>query len=268
MENISFDINGLVLMLVLGLRHGLDPDHIAVIDGMTLRHYKDRPALAQWAGTLFALGHGLVVTFIAVIVATLSRHVSFPDWLNTVAEWLPVAFLMLVGIINLRNLLRPTHGHTIQGWRSYFLPKKLRETAHPWGIVLIGALFALVFDTTTQAAAWGLAAASSHGVGGALFIGLVFSVGMIATDTLDSRLLTALLHKTDGKKTMQQYRRFLGWLIVVMAFSVAFYSILTHFKPDLELSETAYTLTGLGFFTLVLSIYVWLWWRNRVYKMI
>ena len=42
MGNISFDINGLVLMLVLGLRHGLDPDHIAVIDGMTLRHYKER----------------------------------------------------------------------------------------------------------------------------------------------------------------------------------------------------------------------------------
>ena len=27
--------SGLLLMLVLGLRHGLDPDHIACIDGLT-----------------------------------------------------------------------------------------------------------------------------------------------------------------------------------------------------------------------------------------
>ena len=32
-ELISY--SGLVLMFVLGLRHGLDPDHIACIDGLT-----------------------------------------------------------------------------------------------------------------------------------------------------------------------------------------------------------------------------------------
>lgn len=29
--------SGLGLLFVLGLRHGFDPDHIAVIDGLTLR---------------------------------------------------------------------------------------------------------------------------------------------------------------------------------------------------------------------------------------
>ena len=28
-------VSGLVLMFALGLRHGLDPDHIACIDGLT-----------------------------------------------------------------------------------------------------------------------------------------------------------------------------------------------------------------------------------------
>lgn len=250
-------------MLVLGLRHGLDPDHIAVIDGMTLRHYRKRPQLARWAGTLFACGHGLVVTVIAVLVAFFSQSIAIPQWLAAVTEWLPTALLIVVGSINLKSLLRPAHDHSIKGWRSYFLPKKLRETAHPWGIFLIGILFALVFDTTTQAAAWGLVAASNYGVWGALVVGLVFSVGMVATDTLDSRLLTAYLQRADATVSMLRYRRFLGWVIVLMAFGIAAYSILVHFVPTIELSDKAYTGIGLAFFALVLSMYAVLFWQSR-----
>jgi high-affinity nickel-transport protein len=264
MESIAFDFNGLLLMLILGLRHGLDPDHIAVIDGMTLRHFRERPGLAKWAGTLFALGHGAVVTVIAVLVAVLSHSVALPTQFSAVAAWMPVALLLVVGTLNLVALLRnDPHSHAIRGWRYYFLPKRLRETSRPMGIFVIGVLFALVFDTTTQAAAWGLAAAGSHGVAGALLIGLVFSAGMVATDTLDSRLLTRLLQRTDGTAAMRRYRRLLGWLIVVMAYGVAAYSILTYFQPAFELGETAYTLVGLGFFAIVLSMYGLLWYRHR-----
>ena len=37
-------LSDLGLMLTLGLRHGLDPDHIAVIDGLTIRALDQRPA--------------------------------------------------------------------------------------------------------------------------------------------------------------------------------------------------------------------------------
>jgi nickel/cobalt transporter (NiCoT) family protein len=263
MENVTLDFNGMLLMLILGLRHGLDPDHIAVIDGMTLRHFRERPSLARWAGTLFALGHGAVVTVIAVLVAVLSRSIELPAQVSSVAEWVPVVLLLLVGTINVVALLRNgQHTHAIKGWRYYFLPKRLRETSHPLGIFAIGVLFALVFDTTTQAAAWGLAAAGSHGVSGALLIGILFSAGMVATDTLDSRLLTNLLQRTDGTAAMYRYRRFLGWLIVAMAYGVAGYSILAHFQPAFEIGETAYTGIGLGFFAVVLSIYALLWYRG------
>jgi high-affinity nickel-transport protein len=35
MESEIASTSGLLFMLVLGLRHGLDPDHIACIDGLT-----------------------------------------------------------------------------------------------------------------------------------------------------------------------------------------------------------------------------------------
>jgi high-affinity nickel-transport protein len=48
-------------MFMLGLRHGFDPDHIAIIDGVSVRYAATKPLLAKWTGTLFAAGHGTVV---------------------------------------------------------------------------------------------------------------------------------------------------------------------------------------------------------------
>ena len=47
------------LTFLLGLRHGLDPDHIAIIDGFAFRAAEERPGLAPWVGTLFATGHSI-----------------------------------------------------------------------------------------------------------------------------------------------------------------------------------------------------------------
>ena len=44
-------LSGLGLMLALGLRHGLDPDHIAVIDGLTIHALDQRPGMAPWVST-------------------------------------------------------------------------------------------------------------------------------------------------------------------------------------------------------------------------
>lgn len=55
----TLSTSGLVLMFVLGLRHGLDPDHIACVDGLTWRALnRAQHRHAPWIGTLFAIGHG------------------------------------------------------------------------------------------------------------------------------------------------------------------------------------------------------------------
>jgi len=80
----------LLLSLILGLRHGMDPDHLTAIDGLS----RFRPKASN--GLYFALGHGLVVTALTVgIGATLAEHAEpFAPWL-----------LILIGAINLWKLV-------------------------------------------------------------------------------------------------------------------------------------------------------------------
>jgi high-affinity nickel-transport protein len=80
---------GLLLMLMLGLRHGFDPDHIAIIDSVGLRYAETQPAVAKWAGTLFAIGHGTAVTIIAVLISQFSQAFTFPKAVWNILDWLP-----------------------------------------------------------------------------------------------------------------------------------------------------------------------------------
>ncbi len=54
------------VVFLLGLKHGLDPDHLAAIDGLTRFNAARRPRLARWSGLLFSAGHGVVVTLVAI----------------------------------------------------------------------------------------------------------------------------------------------------------------------------------------------------------
>jgi len=63
------EMPGLCLMFVLGLRHALNPGHVAVIDNIVFRTADARPRMAAWTGTFFALGHSLSVAVVAVGVS-------------------------------------------------------------------------------------------------------------------------------------------------------------------------------------------------------
>lgn len=252
--------SGLVLMFVLGLRHGLDPDHIACIDGLTWQALgrEGHRRHAPWIGSLFALGHGLLVTLIAAGLSLLSRGVSVPEALVQVFDWVPTGLLLLVGTMNLRLLLQRDATFRPMGWKLKLIPKRLRHHGSPWAVVLIGVLFASVFDTATQASAWGYV--GSHRGGGlqaALAAGLVFTVGMMITDTLDGRLICAIDRRADGQAVARRYRRVLGWLIVGISYAVAAYNIGKALVPSIELEEAAFSLTGAAMVLLMGVVWVW-----------
>jgi len=255
--------SGLGLLFVLGLRHGFDPDHIAVIDGLTLRAEQRRPALAPWIGTLFSVGHGGLVTAIAVVVSLLSREQLLPEALETFGTWVPIALLLLVGAFNLRALSRPGEFRSL-GSRAPLLPARLKQSTHPLAIVLVvvGVLFGLVFDTATQAAAWGYVATSSDGPLLALALGLAFTAGMAITDTLDSRLLTSLLRRARHGEAAR-FRRILSWIIVCLSFGVAGYGIARQLEPGLALPDGALLGLGIGLVVAVGGAYAWLLHRVR-----
>jgi high-affinity nickel-transport protein len=245
--------SGYLLMFVLGLRHGLDPDHIACIDGLTWRTLDRDKRLAPWVGTLFALGHGLLVTAIAVGVAQLTHTLSIPLHVVDFFEWVPTALLIFVGTLNLRQLLRSNRTYQPIGWKLQLIPARLRNHSSPLAIVLIGVLFATVFDTATQASAWGYVATNNGGTLAALAAGLVFTAGMVITDSVDGRLLCRIVKRADSAETSRRYRRTLGWLIVCLSYGVALYNIVKVLVPSLELDDIAYSLLG---FALVMAVFV------------
>jgi len=256
------EIPGILLMIMLGLRHGLDPDHIAVIDGISARYYQSKPLLARWTGTLFAIGHGTVITSVAVTISLFRHSWAFSENVWSVLELLPGLILIFVGILNLHTLLSKRR-YAPKGIRSFFLPAKLQNSSHPLGILLIGFLFAMVFDTTTQAAAWTYTATSDISTLNAFILGLSFSIGMIITDTLDSRILYSLMTRYANNDPVISYRRNLGWIIVCISFITGGYKILSHLFPGVELDNAILTSLGTGFFVIMVLFYAFVWHSSR-----
>jgi high-affinity nickel-transport protein len=248
------ELSGVLVLAVLGVRHGFDPDHIAIIDGVSMRCTVSRPALAKWSGTLFALGHGSVVTLIAVLISLFSHliHFSSPTWV--ILDWVPGLLLIGVGLLNARMLLRKTV-YRPKGIRSWLIPDRIKKSCNPLAIVLIGAMFAMVFDTTTQTAAWVFTASRQANV--TLFLGLSFSVGMIVTDTLDSWILYRVVKRAMDRDTVVAYRRTLGWIIVTLSLAVGGYKITTQLSPKLAIDETVLTGIGVGFFVFMGVFYTY-----------
>ncbi len=261
--------SGFVLFLVLGLRHGMEPDHIAAIDGMTLRALDQRETHAPWTGTLFALGHGMAIGLIALGVSLLSTRVQLPESLIAASNWLPVLLLVLLGIWNLRALLargvyRPS------SLRMRLMPARLRERTDMLSTVAIGLLFALVIDTLAHVSAWSVFA--THRGGGwwaGVLAGLLFSVGMMATSTIDSQLLCRVLRSANAERIALRYRRVVGWFVVILSFAVALQAAISllgdsgsWFTPWAEAWARSWA-EWVGATAIAVLPALWLWRRAR-----
>lgn len=157
-----------------------------------------------------------------------------------------VALLLLVGTLNLYALLR-RESYIPVGWRTGLVPRRLRDSTHPGAVVAIGVIFGLVFDTATQAAAWGAAATAKGGTGAALAIAVVFAAGMLLADTLDSQIVSRLL-RTSGRSAalVRRYRRGVGWLVVALSYGMAGYAIAEAAGVSGALPEAAFSALGIA----------------------
>jgi nickel/cobalt transporter (NiCoT) family protein len=230
MENLSL----IFLVFILGLRHGLDADHLACIDGLSRYNWRMGSPIARWVGTLFSFGHGLVVAGVAVILGMFMKDFKFPDFFDTFSTWVSVISLFLIGTLNIFNLIRTNSDRDFQirGIKGKFIPRFAKETTNPFLIVLIGAIFALAADTVSQTSMWALAAGKS-GSYMPLILGLTFMVGIMSTDTIDSFVAYRIINQSS--KIGQSASRVMGWVIVALAYGVSFYEAITFFYPDMEL---------------------------------
>ena len=80
-----------------------------------------------WVGTLFAIGHGLLVTVIAVVVSQVGHAFHVPDSFAQVLQWTPTALLLLVAFLNLRQLISSSAQDAPASFKLRMIPPWLRQ---------------------------------------------------------------------------------------------------------------------------------------------
>ena len=201
-------------VFALGLRHGADPDHLAAIDNLTRSAAGAKERLSRFAGTLFAGGHSMMVLTIAALAGLLgSRMAVHGETLERVGTWVSIATLFAIAAVNVHRLCKDPNDSAPAGLKTALLPKALRHATNPLVAIPIGFLFGLGFDTSSQIATYALAFSAGGGVVVAALIGLVFSLGMAVTDTLDSMLV----HKLCSRAPLEAVRATRVWIVAVTA---------------------------------------------------
>jgi len=187
-----------VLAFVLGARHGFDADHLATIDGLTRYNARTNPRLARMAGSLFSLGHGAVVFLVALTAGALSAGWQTPSWLEITGATVSIVFLFGLAFVNLRAVLitGPDAVVTPVGFKARLLGRFL-TVQRSWAVAAVGALFALSFDTVSQAALFALAATRFGGVADALLVGGLFVVGMLVVDGVNGVWISQMIRRAD-----------------------------------------------------------------------
>ncbi len=174
--NLPLDAFALATVVFLfGVRHGFDPDHLVAIDGLARSG-------GRWCGLFFSLGHGLVVTLLGIIVAIAAADWQAPSWLEEAGVCISVGVLAALG---LANLLAFSRGDRPVGIRSRWWADRLANASHPAIIAAIGAAFAVSFDTISHALFFSITGASMAGWAFAGVLGVLFTLGMALTDTLN-----------------------------------------------------------------------------------
>lgn len=221
-----------MLALVLGMKHGMDADHLATIDGLTrFNAAAGRARLARLCGLLFSLGHGVVVCVVAVATSLLFEQGTVPAWMDGVGVWVSAFFLLLLGTLNLYAVFTTPAHEMVQmvGIKGRWLGK-LKHTGHPLLIALVGALFAFSFDTLSQAALFSTTATQYGGAAHALLLAGCFMFGMMLTDAANGLWISHLLRRADA--TARLASRIMGITVALLSLFVAALGLSRHFFPD------------------------------------
>lgn len=246
------------LLIALGLRHGLDPDHIAAIDALTKQRFR---ANAFWAARLtglqFALGHSLTV-FLATLLFYWQVF-QLPTWLDQLGLWISSAVLIWLAAINLRHCLHGGEHAHLGGPIKTWLMRAMGPLAHPMGV---GFAFAISFDSLAQA---GLMAAKGHELGGAsavVFMPVCFGLGMLCADTCNGLVMHLLIGKSH--RLARNSARWMSALIALLSLLVvASGHLRQHMEPLNQAMEQAGGWLGAGLTALVALALLLAQWRHR-----
>jgi len=198
-----------ILAYTLGLRHGVDADHICAIDNTTrkLIQQDKRPTTV---GTWFSLGHSTIVVAMCalLVLATTFIYGSLPAFEADGAilgTFISGIFLYVIALINFlifweiyliykslrsgeldQNKLEETL--LKRGFMNRYFGFLFKFVDEPWQIYPIGVLFGLGFDTASEVILIGITvttAVAHFPLWMVMVLPFMFTCGMVLTDTTD-----------------------------------------------------------------------------------
>jgi high-affinity nickel-transport protein len=251
------------VVFVLGVRHGFDADHLATIDGLTRFNTAAGKGFARYCGALFSIGHGAVVVATAIAAAILVGRWSPPGWLTTSGLWLSITVLAALGLVNLRAVATADPRQVVApvGLKGRFLGR-LARASHPALIGLIGALFAISFDTISQAVLFSVTAARIAGIPYALALGGVFTAGMLIVDGANGLWVARMIRRSDAAARIAS--RVMATTLAVISIAVAALGASRSLLPAVDSwSDNNELLCGFAVMATVLGAFLFSMWIGR-----
>ena len=252
-----------ILCYTLGLRHGVDADHICAIDNTT-RKLLQQGKRPYTVGTWFSLGHSTIVMAMLVALVVAERWVvaalpAFRTEGSLIGTAVSGGFLYLIAFINLlifleiyaifKKLRSGTMDHqeleeqlNKRGFMNRYFNFLFKLVNEPWQIYPIGVLFGLGFDTATEVALITttlLVATLSTGfpLWMVLILPFMFTCGMVLTDTSDGIGMRFAYGWAFSKPIRKVYYNLTMTVIsVLVAFVVGTIEILGVIAGELHLS--------------------------------
>jgi nickel/cobalt transporter (NiCoT) family protein len=219
----TFILASIPAMVVFGMRHALEVDHITAIDNLVRLHNASKRA--RLVGTGFSSGHMISVLSEMILIIYFIGSATGAD---TLAFWggiIGAIGIATIGAVNIYAMKKwGKTGSAILATKILFRTGMLG----PFGSALVtGIVFGLGFDTATQISAITLSAVASAtlGIQVAMVLAGFFALGMIPMDTLDSFVLRSAFARIFTTKGF----RYLSYALSGVALSIAVvvsYSIL------------------------------------------
>ena len=214
-DTLTFVLVSIPTMVLLGLRHALDVDHITAIDNLVRLHNATKKS--QWIGAGFSLGHMISVLAEMILIIYFMGSITSVDNLSFWGGVIGAIALGVIGAVNVYSLKK--WGKT----GSAILATKILSRIgimNPFSSAMItGMVFGLGFDTATQISAIALSAVASAtlGVQVALVLAGFFAMGMIPIDTLDSFILRSTFSRIFNTRGF----RYMAYSLSAAALAVA-----------------------------------------------
>ncbi|KAA5832478.1 nickel transporter [Saccharopolyspora hirsuta] len=279
---------------LLGLRHGFDADHVAVIDDAT-RLLMQRGRRPVSTGMWFALGHASVVLLLAFAIAFVAGPAA-QRWaeetgvqVSAAVDLVVVAVLSALAVLNalvlrdaVRLLRRARRGavdeaevELVLGRRGLFarlLRGRMSGVARSWHLFGIGLLFGLGMQTATEITVLAMVSPVDRlSAIAVLSLPLLFAAGMCTVDSVDGMLMSRAYTWSLARPLRRLRVNVTTTALTVVLAAVVALVVLAGLLQELGVPRAApIAAIGdhfelLGYLTLAAFMAVWggaaLWWR-------